>query len=78
MLSRRDQIIDEGKTEIAEESYLIKCDQTEELIVNKRFDKLFAEIEAPQPTLTQGIGLNKKIRKIQNTVVMSQPNIVGE
>ena len=75
MLSRRDQIIDEGKTEIAEESYLIKCDQTEELIVNKRFDKLF---EAPQPTLTQGIGLNKKIRTRQNTEVMRQPNIIGE
>ena len=40
MLSRREQQVDEGKTEMAENSYLIKCDQVEEIIVNKRFEKL--------------------------------------
>ena len=40
MLSRREQQVDEGKTEMAENSYLINCDQVEEIIVNKRFEKL--------------------------------------
>lgn len=40
MLSRREQQVDEGKTEMAENSYLIKCDQVEEIIVNKRFEML--------------------------------------
>lgn len=44
MLSRRDQMVDEGRTEMAENSYLIRCDQAEEMLVNKRFDRL-SEIE---------------------------------
>lgn len=44
MLSRRDHMVDEGRTEMAENSYLIRCDQAEEMLVNKRFDRL-TEIE---------------------------------
>ena len=72
MLSRRDQQVDEGRTEMAENSFVIRCDQAEEMVVNKRFDKLL-EVESAIRMGVQKSSHEKKHEEATNMEFNNSP-----